>query len=451
MLKNLVYLGVLPVMMFLCACSALDSDFAGTAENIRLAPLFRDGMVLQRNKEIPVWGWCEPGGRVKVSFLSQTVSAIAGADGRWEAILAPVPACGPVKMTVSGQNTIVIDNVMVGEVWLCAGGSDMSRKLSLCDDAGDDIRRADNPRIRLFRTDGSGGGEWIPLARDKAGDFPAIAFYFVQDIYKYTSSVALGVILATSESPGIVSWLPGSGSEAWNTLIEPLVPGAMKGVIWYQGGTVADYHENYKHLQINMIESWRKAWRDETLAFIAVQLPNYGQQWPVPQDSQLAKLREHQMAAAQLPGVGIVVTIDLGNQETLRLDNEREIGRRLALQAASVAYDMKMLHGRALVPGGPVFDSMRIEDGAIFVKFSNARHSLVSNDGKELRHFAVAGKDGKYHWAKAEISGQDEVKVWNILVKEPAHVRYAWADNPLNCNLFNRNGFPAAPFRTDKD
>ncbi|MBN2640602.1 MAG: hypothetical protein JXR78_03020 [Victivallales bacterium] len=448
--RLLFFAGIFPVMMFIYACSALDSHSAGAAENIRLAALFQNGMVLQRNKEIPVWGWCEPGARVKVGFLAQTVSAVAGKDGRWEAVLAPVPACGPVKMTVSGQNTIVIDNVMVGEVWLCAGSSDMSRKLSACDDAEDDIRRANNSRIRLFLTDGSGGGEWISLAHKNAGNFPAIAFYFAQDIYKYTTGVALGIILAAGESPGIKNWLP--GSEVWNTLLKPLAPGAMKGMIWYHGGDIAGCNDNFKRLQINMIESWRRAWRDDALAFVTVQFPNYGQQWPVPQDSQLAKLRESQIAATQLPNVGCVVAIDLGgDKKTLRLDNERETGRRMALQAASVAYDMKMLYGRTLVPGGPVFDSMRIQDGAIFVKFNNALHGLVSHDGKELRHFAIAGKDGRYHWAKAEISGQDEVKVWNILVEEPVNVRYAWADNPLDCNLFNRNGFPAAPFRTDKD
>jgi sialate O-acetylesterase len=218
---------------------------------------------------------------------------------------------------------------------------------------------------------------------------------------------------------------------------------AVAGVIWYQGeaDAVQPNAGLYRKLLPGMINDWRRAFGHGDLPFLVVQLANYGKPSEQPAESNVAELRESQTYALRLPKTALVVAIDLGDVD-IHSSNKKDVGERLALAARAVAY------GESVEYSGPVYESMKIENHKIRVRFSCLGGGLLVRDGQPLRQFAIAGADRKFVRAKAEIEG-DSVCVWSDTVLEPAAVRYAWADNPDGCNLYNRLVLPTRPFRTD--
>jgi sialate O-acetylesterase len=225
-------------------------------------------------------------------------------------------------------------------------------------------------------------------------------------------------------------------------MIAPLVPFAIRGAIWYQGESNASRAYQYQALFPAMIRDWRSAWKQGPFPFIFVQLANFKKTVEEPQESDWAELREAQLMALGLPNTGMAVTIDVGEADDIHPKNKQDVGHRLALAAGAIAY------GREGEFSGPIFRSMKKEENRIRLEFDHVGGGLVAAAGGDgLKGFAIAGEDHKFQWADAVIDG-NSVLVSSDKVPEPVAVRYAWADNPV-CNLSNKEGLPASPFRTD--
>jgi len=227
----------------------------------------------------------------------------------------------------------------------------------------------------------------------------------------------------------------------FNAMIAPLIPFPIRGVIWYQGESNAERAYQYRKLFKALIQDWRNHWGEGDFPFLFVQLANYMPRKPEPSEDAWAELREAQTRALSLPNTGMAVTVDIGNAKDIHPKNKQEVGRRLALIARHLVY------GDSVEYSGPMYQSMTIEGSRIRLKFSHVDGGLVAKGEKGLAGFAIAGADHKFYWAQAKIDGQTVI-VWNPKISHPVAVRYAWASNP-DCNLYNKAGLPASPFRTD--
>lgn len=230
----------------------------------------------------------------------------------------------------------------------------------------------------------------------------------------------------------------------FNAMLAPAVKYAVKGFLWYQGESNTGRAGEYAALQAAQIADWRKLWNQPEAPFLYVQLPGFMDMNYLPSESQWAALREAQLKSLAVPRTAMVVAIDLGEWNDIHPDNKKDVGERLALAARNIAYGEK-----DIVYSGPLYQSASVQGNKIILEFTHTGGGLITNDGEEPAEFAIAGADKKFVWAKARIDG-NKVTVWNENVTAPMYVRYAWADNPVNPNLYNREGLPASPFRTDQ-
>lgn len=229
----------------------------------------------------------------------------------------------------------------------------------------------------------------------------------------------------------------------YNAMVAPEINYAIKGFCWYQGESNAGRPQEYEKLLTALISDWRSVWKQPTLPFLYVQLPGFMDYAYQPSESNWAVLREAQLNALSVPNTAMVVAIDLGEWNEIHPDNKKDVGERLALAAFKTAYNESLVHS------GPLYKSAAIEGNKIVISFTNTGGGLVTNDGEDLGEFAIAGSDKKFVWANAQLV-DGKVVVWSDEVADPRYVRYAWADNPVNPNLYNKEGLPASPFRTDK-
>lgn len=225
----------------------------------------------------------------------------------------------------------------------------------------------------------------------------------------------------------------------FNAMVAPALPYALKGVLWYQGESNTGRPESYADLQMAQIQDWRNQWQLGELPFLYVQLPNFMEANYLPSESKWAELRQAQLDALALPNTAMAVGIDLGEWNDIHPGNKKEVGERLALAARHLAY------GEELVWSGPLIQSASLENQKVSLSFDHIGSGLMSRDGEDLREFALAGADGRFAWARAEIVG-NQVEIWSDDVTRPHYVRYAWADNP-DVNFYNQEGLPAAPFQ----
>jgi sialate O-acetylesterase len=251
----------------------------------------------------------------------------------------------------------------------------------------------------------------------------------------------LGAKMDALPSQTFVRWKP---MGLYNAMIYPLLNYAIKGVIWYQGEGNTKNPAEYTDLMTSLISDWRKQWKQGDFPFLFVQLVNFMESKPEPSESAWAALRQAQVNTLAVPNTGMAVGIDIGEWNDIHPLNKEDVGKRLALQARKWAYNDKKV-----VYSSPLFQSMQIKEGKIILNFSHIGKGLVALGGKELKHFAIAGADKKFVWAKAEIKGK-QVIVWSEAVPNPVIVRYAWADNPEGANLYNKEGLPASPFEASK-
>jgi sialate O-acetylesterase len=485
--------------------------------DVKLPAIIGDNMCLQQGITVPLWGLADPGEDVTVSLAGQKVAAKTGADGRWQVRLEPLKAGGPLEMTVAGKNRVRVANILVGEVWVCSGQSNMAMSVKSSKDSDKEIAEAKFPKIRLFKVAQATAdqpqkdvkGEWTECSPDTVGGFSAVGYFFGRDIHK-ALGVPVGLIhtnwggtpaeawtsretleadpafkaiydrrdrnvqdylkakenwdktkdqqMARWEEAGAKAKAEGKpapkppqapaepkASPHWpsvlyNAMIAPLVPYGIAGAIWYQGESNADRAYKYRQLFPAMITDWRRHWGEGDFPFLFVQLANFKARKAEPAESDWAELREAQAMTLALPKTGMAVIIDIGEAGDIHPKNKQDVGVRLGLAAQAVAY------GRNIVYSGPMYESMKIEQGKVRLKFTHTGGGLAAR-GDRLTGFAVAGEDKKFVWADAAIEG-DSVVVSSKEVAKPVAVRYGWADNP-DCNLYNKEGIPASPFRTD--
>ena len=490
---------------------------------VKLASPFTSHMVLQCDRKVPVWGTAEAGESVTVEFAGQKVSTQADADGQWRVELQPMKASAePRELLVRGNRQPAIGNlkcedVLVGEVWLASGQSNMdfsmSKKVKYFAGVRNEeaeIAAANHPLIRMFTgiaqkacaPTNRVGGEWKVCTPENAPAFSAVAYFFARDLQKEIK-VPVGILTEAFGASTAESWIrretmaadpklkpmldrfdaavekfrtnpppavaPPRSEDAsatnaapkgrrrssgprdpvqdqhnatvlFNGMIAPVIPYAIRGVIWYQGESIVDANQGgialYPHVQAALVRDWRKLWGEGDFPFYIVQLA--GQEAA----SNSPLVREAQATVLQLPNTGMAVATDIGEAKNVHPKNKQDVGDRLARIALANVY------GRQMEFSGPVYASMKIEGNAIRVQFSHLGGGLVVKGGGPLKWFVIAGADLKFVPADATIDG-GTVVVSSPEVTAPVAVRYAWVNFPAGCNLFNAAGLPAPQFRTD--
>lgn len=461
-----------------------------TYADVRLPGIFSTNMVLQRNQPIPVWGWASPGEKVTVMLNRQTLSTKAGKDGKWKLTLKPEQASGPCSLTVKGKNEIVVKNVLIGEVWICSGQSNMEMHVEHSSDKRyqNDIRNANNPMIRQIKIKNTvsdtpradiPGGEW-KLGDDSANvkEFSSVGYFFAQKLFEELK-VPVGLINASWGGTNVETWtsreafesvdelkagvgktyaevmepLKGRNDVHWaniypsllyNGMINPLIPYAIKGVLWYQGESNAGRAYQYQKSFPLMITDWRSRWKQGDFPFYFVQLASFeASHGTSEKGSEWAELREAQTKTLSLPNTGMAVTLDIGDTKDIHPANKKDVGLRLA----AIALDRQ--YGKEREYSGPVYSSMKAEGNKVLVSFTHADGLWVKDKYGYLKGFEVAGADQKFYYAKAEVT-DGKVTVYSDSVSAPVAVRYGWADDMPEADLYNSAGLPAAPFRTDQ-
>jgi sialate O-acetylesterase len=252
----------------------------------------------------------------------------------------------------------------------------------------------------------------------------------------------IGALFISHDLPKTIA-LQNQPTALYNSMIAPMVDYTIKGFVWYQGESNTSKPDEYAKLQPAMINDWRSKWHEGGMPFLFVQLPGFGDYNYLPSESEWAKFREAQAKSLSVSNTAMAVAIDVGEWNDIHPDKKKPVGERLALAAGKIAY------GENIVYSGPTYQSQKIEGNKILISFTNVGSGLTTNDDEPLTEFAIAGDDKKFYWANAVING-DKIIVSSDDVPSPKYVRYAWADSPLNPNLMNKEGLPAAPFRTDE-
>jgi len=446
----------------------------GDPATLQLHGLFKDNMVVQRGRPVPVWGWAQPGVEVSVDFNGQHKTVVASNRGSWKAHLDPMEAGGPFGMTVAdGTTTRQLNNVLVGEVWLCSGQSNMVMKVSESDNAADEISSATWPLIRVFtvpftpsdRVQSDVSGVWEICSPDTAGNFSAAAYYFGRSLHRSLppGDIPIGLIVSAVGATRAEDWMSSETLAAdpdtigligtaglfgvvattlYNGMFAPLVPYGIRGTIWYQGESNGNNPTLYRKLFRNLITSWREAWdaaetsSDPEFPFIFVQLPNFIT------NADWASLREAQFLALGLPHTAMAVTIESGTPNNIHPPHKQVVGERLALPARARVYREPLLWT------GPLFRQATIEGDKIRVDFYPFGIELRDGNGGALEGFRIAGADKNFVAATAVIDDKSVV-VSSPTVPQPQYVRYLWANNPPAADLVGATGLPASPFRTD--
>ncbi|MGI9036339.1 MAG: sialate O-acetylesterase [Pyrinomonadaceae bacterium] len=500
--------GILFALVFLIA-NAIRAE-------VRLPDILSDSMVLQQKQDVPIWGTADAGEAVTVSFGKQKKIVVADERGKWRVNLKNLEAnFAPQTLTISGKNKIELKNILVGEVWLVAGQSNMQRLLRETANGAEVQAAANHPNIRLFNASREVAfkkkqgklGEWQACTPESVAEFSAAGFYFGVEM-ENRLKVLIGLINSSYGGSQAEAWTPveylnanpdlkptvdraaiwvaerpktkieyaeaikqwredsekakASGakpspspsvpdalrdyrvaSSIYDGMIEPLMPFAIKGAIWYQGESNEARAEQYNILLPTMIRAWRERWGEGNFPFGIVQLPNYRKPSDEPQDAAWSFVREAQRRTAmKTPNTGLIVTIDIGEANDIHPKNKFDVGKRMAIWA------LKDVYGKKLTDS-PEFQKQEIKGNKIILTFEDVGSGLKIRDGDKLDEFTIAGADKKFVWANVKIIGKNKVEVSSPDVKNPLAVRYAFNSNPRRPNLTNDSGLPAAPFRTD--
>jgi len=627
---------------------------------VRLPQLVSDGMVLQRDTKINIWGWASPGEKINIKFHHKDYKTITLTNGKWSVLIDAMKSGGPYIMDISASNHIIIRNILVGDVWFCSGQSNMVLPIERVKEKyPQEIAKANYPEIRNFFiptisnvsvvAEDLPKSKWIACDSNTVLQFGAASYFFAKKLFeKY--HIPIGIINSSVGGTPIQAWVSANGfndlpayhnrviqlqdtaylhqlqqqpkvnyaevnkqinlrdkglngGKAWfdttykvlhwhhfwlpgywadqgvkglngivwfrkeinlpasmagkpaklfmgrivdaddayingvlvdsttyqypprryalpagllkagknfivikisntagkggfvpdkpyfisvgkdtidlrgdwqyqvgevfespknpsgheplvaqnepvglyNTMVAPVIPYKIKGIIWYQGESNTDKPNDYKKLLPALITDWRKKWNEGNIPFIYVQLPNFMEVQYSPSESHWAELRQAQLQALSMPNTAMTVNIGLGEWNDIHPLDKKDVGDRLALAAEHLAYG-----DTAIVSSGPIYKSAKIDDNKIIISFTGVGHGLKINNEDVLAQFSIAGADKKYVWAQAIIKN-NQVIVWSDAVSHPLYVRYAWADNPEGANLYNIDGLPASPFSTDAD
>ena len=443
---------------------------------IEFPSFISSNMVLQQQTEASIWGWVEKGTKVKIkcSWDNSEYSAVANENGKWQTKVKTPKAGGPYTITVNEQ---ILKNILIGEVWICSGQSNMQWGLDNTIGGSEEIKNANYPEIRLFyvarqtadRPEDDLYGNWVECTPKSARSFSAVAYYFGKKIHQ-DLNVPVGLIHTSwggssaeawvkseilkadpdyqiyydrqkgrelNVQPGILPLNQHSPSRLYNAMIHPLIPFAIKGAIWYQGESNRGEAILYEKLFPTMIKNWRDDWQQGNFPFYFVQLAPYNYDVPI----EGALLRDAQRKTLSVPNTGMAVTMDIGNPTDIHPRNKVDVGERLALWALTKDYGKE-----GIVFSGPLYKSISIEENKARIYFTHTGSGLMVKE-EELTHFEIAGKNRIFYPAKAIIDGET-ILVESQKVNKPLAVRYAF-NNTDEPNLFNKEGLPASSFRTD--
>ena len=435
------------------------------AGKLRLARIFTDHMVLQEGVKLPVWGFAETGTEVQIEFAGKRAMTQAK-DGAWQVEFPAMGYGGPhaLKVTAGGEEVIASD-IMVGEVWLVSGQSNMQWPLAMAKDAARLIREASQfPDVRLMKlrlmtaktplADLVHCDEhtWRQATPVEAAGSSAVGYLFARELSRLHPGVSIGLIQGAKGGSKIQPWLiPGRAEKTiprlaaerqlgnrYTAMIHPLNRLPLAGIIWYQGESNEGDSGFYGDMLKELIGGWREA-RGENTPFITVQLPNFKERLTEPEYSEWAMLREAQTRSLALPKTALVSLIDAGEAASIHPVDKLLPARRLAQTA------QKLVYAQDVVCSGPEFGGMTRRRNQLLLSFRNVAGGLILKDGAQA--FAIAGEDRVFRWAQARQQG-DQVIVWHDGIPQPVALRYAWADNPPSV-LYNKAGYPAPPFRTD--
>ncbi|WP_158281278.1 sialate O-acetylesterase [Dyadobacter jejuensis] len=617
--------------------------------DIRLPKILGSNMVLQQGRENLLWGWADAQEPITVRFAGKTLQTKTDKQGKWKISLPSMEYGGPYTIQIQGKNAIELTNILIGEVWVCSGQSNMGMSVRSSLNAPQEIAEANYPKIRLFVVHGKASttpaedlenGEWVECSPTTVGGFSGVGYYFGRELHKKLSGIPIGLINssvggtnaetwmnaeAVKESPDLqesykklsafdpqkdrqekydrikdylgefptndagmrngkalyaatdlqdddwplvqaptpwntlidgvgwyrkeftltaeeakggialhlsklddndITWLNGvqvgatnssvedriyvvdapglkvgknllairivdtGGSGGmkgkpeemfvqtdaqrialggkwkhkiteipakllelnanefptllYNSMINPLTPYGIQGVVWYQGESNTANAEEYSRTFPALIKGWRQRWGQGDFPFLFVSLANVGIPKQEPSESNFAELRESQTKTLSLPNTGMALAIDLGIPHDIHPPNKQDVGKRLALNALNKTYQKEVVYS------GPMYQSMKIQDKKVKITFNIMNSELVVKDRYGYIHgFTMAGSDKKFYWAQARLIDERTVEVTCDRVATPVAVRYGWADNPDDVNLYNQAGLPANPFRTD--
>jgi sialate O-acetylesterase len=455
--------------------------------------LFSNHAVLQQGVTVPVWGTADKDEQITVELNGQRKQT-REVNGKWMLQLDPLTAGGPYVMTITGRDTtLTMNDIYVGEVWVCSGQSNMKRTLGPNEryqpifNWEQERDAAHYPLIREYNVSNNSSDDpledaestWVVCSPETVVDFSCVGYFFARDLYK-ALKVPVGMLFSAVGGTLAESWTSRSGLESnpemktmveeyeqslmnfskqlakykregsigkapgnpaerahvyslFNAMISPLQPYAIKGVIWYQGESNFKNPEQYYTLFPLLIQDWRKTWGQGDFPFLFVQIAPYKDRSPGIRDAQLQTFKT-------VKNTAMVVITDCGDSADIHPTYKQPVGYRLSLAARAIAYHEKLEYS------GPIYEFMEVKGEKAILYFSHVGKGLVSKGGP-LKGFVIAGSDNNFVPAKAEIKG-NSIIVSNPGIKEPIAVRYGWANVP-DVNLFNAEGLPASPFRTD--
>ena len=516
--------------------------FVLTTEPLRaeigLSAVFGDHMVLQRDLSLPVWGWADPGEEVTITFASQVKNTKAEKDGNWRVDLDALEASDTgreLKVTGAKGSAKTFKDVLVGEVWVCSGQSNMEWTVNGSMNPIEEKANANYPKIRHIKVpripsdshETTFNSNWQVCSPSSAGNFTAVGYFFGRTLHKKLG-VPIGLINSSWGGTRIEPWIPTEGfriiekqdfakgvlnhiesvdpttekgkarhlaainsvkewsqeaevavragkfppkqpastyvglgtshqdpTRLYRGMIHPLVPYGIRGAIWYQGESNGNEGETYYHKKHGLVKGWRDVWGQGEFPFYWVQLANFTNDKNEPEGGDgYARIRDAERKALDIPHSGMAVIIDIGETGNIHPKNKQDVGKRLAQWGLAKSY------GKDVVPSGPLFKKLEIDGNKAHIHFDHVGTGLIIGKKEglkpteelvidaKLERFAIAGKDKNWVWADAVIDG-DTVTVSHPDVSKPVAVRYAYSANPLGANLYNREGFPASPFRTD--
>ena len=477
--------------------------------DIKLPALFSDNMMLQYDMKVPIWGWADPGEKITVELGGHVSTTVANNMGKWKLNLGPLDLGGPFELEITGNNRIVIKNVLVGEIWICSGQSNMAMTVEQSLNSEQEIKVANYPQIRYFQVkrykssqamddviaDSNTNGwlnKWEICSPSNVGHYTAVGYFFARELH-LKMKVPIGIIST--------SW-GGTTAEAWTPIEDINSSPELKKIInnWPDYNNDEEWLTKEYEKYLIQVENAKKKRLEKPLYFnqpsvlyngmISPIIPfgirgvtwyqgesnayrayQYRELFPTMIKSwrkkwgqgnfpflfvQLAnyyfepqnfpELREAQSMTLSLSNTGMAVAIDIGNAKNIHPKNKQEVGRRLSLAARKIAY------GEHLVYSGPIYQYMLVEEGKCILSFKHTGEGLTTKENIDLKGFIIAGKDRKFVEAWAKIQG-DRVIVWSEDVINPVAIRYAWANHPEASTLYNltkdKTYLPASPFRTD--
>ena len=451
----------------------------GLQAKIKVASLLGDNMLLQHNSEVKLWGKADPNQKLNltIGWSKEKLATVANEKGEWLVKVKTAESGGPYSINItSGKEKVLIQNILLGEVWLCSGQSNMEMPIAGYGDSPingstDALLSASNSNIRLFTVAKASmeepqdtcKGNWLVASAESVSKFSAVGYYYAR-LLQQSLNVPVGMICSSWGGSRIEAWMKNDvitgfadafkqttqektpqhhrASRLYNSMIAPLVNYGIKGTLWYQGESNIGNFQDYATLQAAMVKNWRADFGGSEFPFYFVQIAPYWYNNSLATNSVMQ--REAQYNAMTLtPNSGMVTTVDIGEEKNIHPAEKATISKRLALWALSETYNVKGLPYKS-----PVYKTMQVKDSVAVLTFDNVVNGL-STYGKEVESFEVAGQDSVFYPAKLTIY-QKQARIYSPKVKVPVVVRYGFRNfTPTSGFLYNTAGLPVIPFRTD--